>query len=138
MVQVEKRMRLSNVKETDFITVILTRTIQTEEGYKFNINNIEAANDLFIRYITCIFIVFISRFYCRDGTGSEAWYEPISVVEFRGRLHPDGSSEGHYVCDVKENSSNKWFRTNDDNLPIPISTSEVSKLAYVVLFKRAE
>ena len=131
-------MRLTNVKETDFITVILTRTMQTEEGYKFNINNIEATNDLFIRYIICIFIFFISRFYCRDATGSKAWYEPISVEEFRGRLHPDGSSEGHYVCDVKENLSNQWFRTNDANLPIPISASEVSKLAYVVLFNRSE
>ena len=43
-------MRLSNVKETDFITVILTRTMETEEGYKFNTNNIESTNDLFIRY----------------------------------------------------------------------------------------
>ena len=77
-------------------------------------------------------------FYCRDATGSEAWYEPISVVEFRGRLHPDGSSEGHYICDIKEKHSSQWFRTNDNNLPFPIRASEVSKLAYVVLYKRTE
>ena len=51
MVQVEKRMRLSSVKETDFITVILTRTMETEDGYKFNTNKIESTNNLFIRYV---------------------------------------------------------------------------------------
>ena len=51
MVQVEKRIRLSSVEETDFITVILTRTMETEDGYKFNTNKIESTNDLFIRYV---------------------------------------------------------------------------------------
>ena len=44
-------MRLSSVKETDFITVILTRTMETEDGYKFNTNKIDSTNELFIRYV---------------------------------------------------------------------------------------
>ena len=76
--------------------------------------------------------------FCRDATGSQVWFEPIAVSEFRGTLRPDGTSEGHYLCDVKETSSNQWFRTNDSSLPVPIRTSELSKFAYVVLYKRTE
>ena len=76
--------------------------------------------------------------FCRDASGSQVWFEPIAVIEFRGTLGPDGASKGHYLCDVKESSSNQWFRTNDDALPVSIRTSEVSKFPYVVLYKRTE
>ena len=62
MVQVEKRMRLSSVKETDFITVILTRTMETEDGYKFNTNKIESTNDLFIRYVLA-YSLFVAQYF---------------------------------------------------------------------------
>ena len=74
----------------------------------------------------------------RDTSDSEVWYEPIAVIEFRGTLDPSGQSEGHYICDIRDNLSNQWFRSNDANLPASISASEVSKFAYVVLFKRSE
>ena len=47
-----------------------------------------------------------------------------------------GDSAGHYTCDVRDNSG-AWFRTNDSCIPVQIETSEVSKKAYVVLFRRA-
>ena len=43
---------------------------------------------------------------------------------------------GHYLCDIKENITNKWFRTNDNSDPMPIRTTDVSQYGYVVLFKR--
>ena len=46
-----------------------------------------------------------------------------------------GESWGHYICDVKENSSNLWFRTNDNHQPVEISPSDVTKNGYVYLFK---
>ena len=49
--------------------------------------------------------------FCRDTTGSQVWFEAIAVIEFRGTLRPDGGSEGHYICDVKEGTSNQRFRT---------------------------
>ena len=57
--------------------------------------------------------------------------------KFKGRLSPTGESDGHYTCDIKENISNMWFKTNDSRNPIQISVSDVSKHGYVVLFKRA-
>ena len=72
----------------------------------------------------------------RDVAGSQVWYEAISVIEHKGRLSSTGDSGGHYVCDVKDKTSNRWFRTNDDCIPIKIRTSDVSQNGYVVLFKR--
>jgi ubiquitin C-terminal hydrolase len=49
-----------------------------------------------------------------------------------------GESGGHYICDVRENISNVWFKTNDDSDPIQIRNPEVSQYAYVVMYKRVE
>ena len=58
------------------------------------------------------------------------------MVEFRGSLTPTGESYGHYICDIKEKTSSLWFRTNDNQHPVEISTSNVSKNGYVYLYKR--
>ena len=72
----------------------------------------------------------------RDTKGFYSWYEATAVIEFNGRLSTNGLSEGHYTCDVKESTSNMWFRTNDNCLPTQIDPQDVSKYGYVVLFKR--
>ena len=63
-------------------------------------------------------------------------YESVAVLEYDERLRRTGESGGHYTCDVKESVSKMWFRTNDDQEPIPIKVSDVSKNAYVVLLKQ--
>ena len=73
---------------------------------------------------------------CRDEGGFQTWYEPISVIEYRGRLTNTGESQGHYICDVKDVNSNSWYRTNDNCDPVEIQSSDVSKSGYVILFKR--
>ena len=73
----------------------------------------------------------------RDTSGSQVWYEAIAVIQYMGSLTQTGESDGHYICDVKESISNKWFRTNDNSTPSQIRTSDVSQNGYVVLFRRA-
>ena len=73
---------------------------------------------------------------CRDEGGFQTWYEPISVIEYQGRLTRTGVSQGHYICDIKDVNTNTWFRTNDNQDPVQIRSSSVSKKGYVVLFKR--
>ena len=58
-------------------------------------------------------------------------------IEFAGTISTAGASGGHYTCDTKDSRSGSWFRTNDSQIPFHIEASEVSKTAYVVLFKRA-
>ena len=73
---------------------------------------------------------------CRDENGSEAWYEPISVIDYQGDLAASGESQGHYTCDVKDIKTYEWFRTNDKANPVQIQKKDVTKHAYVVLYKR--
>ena len=63
-------------------------------------------------------------------------YEAIAVVVFSGRVDNFGNSHGHYTCDVKDKESNAWFRTNDSTDPVSIEVEDVSKIPYVVLYKR--
>ena len=63
-------------------------------------------------------------------------YEAIAVVVFSGRVDNFGQSHGHYTCDVKDKESNTWFRTNDSTDPVSIEVEDVSKIPYVVLYKR--
>ena len=72
----------------------------------------------------------------RDACGLEAWYEAISVIEFKGSITNTGGSQGHYLCDIRDKTTKKWFRTNDNTDPIQIRTSDVSQYGYVILFKR--
>ena len=76
--------------------------------------------------------------FFRDEGGFQAFYEPISVIEFMGNVTRTGQSNGHYICDIKEIETKAWFRTNDDRDPTEIPVSAVSKLAYVVLYKRVK
>ena len=47
--QVEKRSQLSLSGETDFFIVILTRAVQTLNGFKLDTNKTTPTNDVFIR-----------------------------------------------------------------------------------------
>ena len=53
-------------------------------------------------------------------------------------LSKSGPSAGHYVCDVKDRSTSKWFRTNDDHYPVEIDVAQVSNQAYAVLLVKTE
>ena len=72
----------------------------------------------------------------RDDDNQIIQYEPVAVIEFQGTVRSGGYSDGHYICDIKDRFSESWFRTNDNNIPIPISVENVSKAAYVILFRR--
>ena len=66
----------------------------------------------------------------------QLWYEPLAVIEYRGHLNKAGDSQGHYICDVKCNSNNQWYRTNDNCKPKKLDMNEVSQYGYVFLYKR--
>ena len=45
-----RRMAISSVDELEFLTVILTRALDTQDGYQFVRNRITATSDINIRY----------------------------------------------------------------------------------------
>ena len=64
------------------------------------------------------------------------WSQAVAVIEYIGTLSRAGVSQGHYICDVRDATTSIWYRTNDEKYPIKLDVSEVSKNAYVVLYKR--
>ena len=58
------------------------------------------------------------------------------MIEHHGSMTQDGEGQGHYICDVKCIKSNKWFRTNDNDVPMPISVDHVTKNGVVILYKK--
>ena len=79
-----------------------------------------------------MFILYIIR----DTADTVCQYEPVAIIEFQGSVRSTGQSDGHYVCDIKDSSTGMWFRTNDNNDPQPINCVDVSKFAYVVLYRK--
>ena len=49
LVQKEKRLQLTTASESEFITVILRRTVETLDGYELNKHRIISTDDVFIR-----------------------------------------------------------------------------------------
>ena len=76
------------------------------------------------------------QFLFRDSLRNSYSYECIACIEFMGEVNKDGVSKGHYICNVREPSSGKWFRTNDNKKPEQILLSEVSKKSHIALYKR--
>ena len=116
----EKRKLLENLKDTQFIIIILKRTGSDYRGRPLiNTNDVSPIDNLKLV----------------DSNDCEAIFEPICVVQHQGVLKQDGGSYGHYTADVKEQRSSKWYRTSDNAFPVLINQSEVTKRGYVFLYK---
>ena len=50
----------------------------------------------------------------------------------------DGDGQGHYICDVKTKEDDKWYRTNDNQIPVPILQQNVTKSGVVILLQRTD
>ena len=74
--------------------------------------------------------------FFRDKADHVSKYEPVSIIEYRGRLNATGESGGHYICDLKDKKSQLWFRTNDNLQPFEIGSLNVTKKPVVVLYKK--
>ena len=72
----------------------------------------------------------------RETTDQVVQFEAVSIIEFQGSLRSSGDSQGHYICDIKDKSTNRWFRTNDNSIPVPIEVQDVSKFAYVMMYRK--
>ena len=116
----ERRSALQDVKSTRFIIIILRRTGEDfRRRATVNTNNVSA----------------IQNANLKDVNNYEATFEPICVVQHQGILRGDGRSSGHYTADVKNQSSNQWYRTSDNEVPQAINPASVTTRGYVFLYK---
>ena len=112
----KKKIQIVSKESSTFLIVVLTRGIA---GSMNNYNNrVTATDDVTIH----------------DSENESKTYSPIAVVEHEGRVTKSGNSEGHYVCDVKNEEN--WYKTNDESIPKLIPKNKVTKYGYVILYKR--
>ena len=57
--QAEKRSAINLVEETEFFIIILSRAMETLDGFTLNENQIISTNDVYIRYVNCFLIHLI-------------------------------------------------------------------------------
>ena len=72
----------------------------------------------------------------RDRSSTYSTFEPIALVEHQGHLSRDGETQGHYICDLEDKETLKWFRTNDNQIPMPVELRNVTKNPVVTLYKK--
>ena len=72
----------------------------------------------------------------RDWSGHYSNFFPCALVEHMGNQLEDGETSGHYVCDIEDEETGQWFRTNDNSLPIKINKESATKKPVVIMFKR--
>ena len=71
----------------------------------------------------------------RDMNGLHTCYEAIAVIEYQGNITRSGDTQGHYICDIRDKWF-RWYRTNDNQHPIQLTISEVSRTGYAILYRR--
>ena len=111
-------LRIVNINSVQFLTIIVNRL-------ELNGFGIMTINDKKIDVTSEIRI--------KGDDSTEATFKPISVIHHIG--HVTGKdTRGHYMADVFDVKSSKWFRTSDDDLPKVIST--VTDNGYIYLLKK--
>ena len=114
------RSQIHDVSTAEYLTVILQRTIKID-GRDTIVENEVVSTDTVV---------------LEDSKGIRATYEPIAVIQHQGSINTRGQSSGHYIADIKNQIHQQWFRTSDNEDPVIITPSQVSKTGYIILFAR--
>ena len=100
------------------LIIIVERLTQNNHGaLVINKSNIEMASDISIK----------------GENNKQVQFKPVAVIHHDGDVDGDDTF-GHYRTDVLDVKTNQWFRTSDEDEPIPIS--KVTSQGYIYLFKR--
>ena len=71
-----------------------------------------------------------------DANGISAKFLPISIIHHRGNV-VGMSTEGHYLADVRNIETSSWYRTSDNDPPVDITHSGLTKMGYIFLYKKS-
>ena len=73
----------------------------------------------------------------QDMNGESANFSPIAIIHHSGVV-TGNDTRGHYRADVKNQFSNTWYRTSDNDPSQKLSSQEVTKTGYIFLYKQSE
>ena len=71
-----------------------------------------------------------------DDNNLTARYFPITIIHYEGHVTEDEDTRGHYMADVLDVHTSKWFRTSDNSTPRELEANELSNQGYIYLYKR--
>ena len=115
------RTRLSNVTEAKFLIIHLQRLVKI--GTQLHIVDTKV-NDSH------------EEVTIQDVNGETATFEPIAIIHHSG-IVTGNDTRGHYRADVKNQLSNTWYRTSDNDRPQKLSSQSVTKTGYIFLYKQS-
>jgi hypothetical protein len=135
--EAENRSMIKSCEASNFLIVMLRRVVQGEEGPEIVQNRVNSIDNICIRYIkfTKNTRKMLINICYRDSSRTFGHFEPIALVEHQGQMAEDGKTRGHYICDLEDQETLRWFRTNDNQTPVPISLDDVTKNP-VVLYRK--
>ena len=70
-----------------------------------------------------------------DTDGRSAIFFPIAIIHHAGYVEGDDTG-GHYQADVKNKSSNSWYRTSDNEPPEELHEKNLTQEGYIFLYKK--
>ena len=73
----------------------------------------------------------------QDMNGATANFSPIAIIHHSGVV-TGNDTQGHYRADVKNQFSNTWYRTSDNDPSQKLSSQELTKTGYIFLYKQSE
>ena len=115
--------KIENISETNFLIFILQRLIR-----------IDGQLDIIS---TETIINQSDKIQLFDVAGRSAYFTPISIIHHSGNVSGE-STQGHYRADVYNKNTQSWFRTSDNEPPVALTASGLTKQGYIFLYVRVK
>ena len=115
------RTRLTNVNESKFIIIHLQRLVKIGTQLYIVDTKVNDSHE---------------EITIQDFNGEIATFSPIAIIHHSG-IVTGNDTRGHYRADVKNQFSNTWYRTSDNDRPQKLSTQSVTKTGYIFLYKQS-
>ena len=117
-----KSEKIANIEEVEFIIFRVQRLIQVDQQQHIIRTEISVDPNEELNLV--------------DSNGISAKFVPISIIHHRGNV-VGTSTEGHFLADVKNQNTNSWYRTSDNDHPVDITHSGLTKMGYIFLYKKS-
>ena len=111
--------RIMKLEQSEFLIFILSRLIKVDDQLQIIKTRVSATENISIN----------------DFSGHSEEFSPIAIIHHTGEVSAN-TTRGHYRADVMQESTKKWFRTSDDDMPVEIEKEHISDRGYIYLYKK--
>ena len=111
--------RIKDITKTKFLIFVLNRLIRVDGLLQILTARVPVGGNVLLH----------------DISGKSTTFSPIAVIHHAGEVIQN-TTRGHYQADVLQKTTNKWFRTSDDEAPIEIEQRDLTEKGYIFLYKK--